>query len=382
MTDVARPAGADAFDHPVASRTRLGTPRVAALDITRAIALVGVVVMNYHGYLNGDTNRTGALDRLFDIDSGILSTRFAAVFVLIAGVSVSLLTNTSRTSGDSSAIRHDRVRLVRRGLILLVAGVALEHAWSGTIIFYYGVYLVIAAWIFTVSRRWLIALGATTLIATTTIHVWESARNSAGHSTAWLHPQHPNDPREWLLRAVYDHTHPLLPWLAFLCAGMVIGRELAGFTAHARRIAERSMGVVIALYVVSALLDGLDARRSDVVHTITSMRPFSGGLFYSASTLAIAIAVFAAVTLLCENNNVVRAVSALQRAGQMTLSLYLLHVVVYYAATTWTTAVTPGLANAVLLALSFWVVALAAAAWWHHRIGRGPAEWLYRRLGG
>lgn len=382
MTHVARPSGADVFKRPATSAARHRTPRVAALDITRAIALVGVVVMNYHGYLNGDDDRTGALDRLLDIDSGILSTRFAAVFVLIAGVSVSLLTNSSRSTGDGSVVRRDRLRLARRGLLLLAAGVALEHAWAGTIIFYYGVYLIVAAGVFTLGTRWLIGIGASSAMVATVVHTWEAVRNASGHSTAWLHPPHPNDPREWLLRVLYDHTHPVLPWLAFLCAGMVIGRHLTRFTMHSRRIAERAAGIVIALYAISALLDGLDVRRGDIAHTVTSMRPFSGGLFYSVSTTGIAIAALATVTMLCERPGFVRAASMFRRAGQMTLSLYLLHVVVYYAATTWTSSVPPGLANAVLLALAFWVIALVVAAWWQHRIGRGPAEWLYRRVGG
>ena len=35
-----------------------------------------------------------------------------------------------------------------------------------------------------------------------------------------------------------------------------------------------------------------------------------------------------------------------------------------------------------MFAAAFWVVAITAAAWWHRRRGIGPAEWLYRQLGG
>ncbi|MFM7127568.1 MAG: DUF418 domain-containing protein [Actinomycetota bacterium] len=34
------------------------------------------------------------------------------------------------------------------------------------------------------------------------------------------------------------------------------------------------------------------------------------------------------------------------------------------------------------MAVGYWILAVAAAAWWHHRLGRGPAERIYRWLGG
>ena len=41
-----------------------------------------------------------------------------------------------------------------------------------------------------------------------------------------------------------------------------------------------------------------------------------------------------------------------------------------------------GLDTALVVAAAYWIVAIAAASWWHRRFGIGPAEWLYRRLGG
>ena len=66
--------------------------RVVGPDVVRAIALIGVVVMNYHGYLifRGADDGDGALDQFFDPQAGPLATRFAATFVLVAGVGVTL----------------------------------------------------------------------------------------------------------------------------------------------------------------------------------------------------------------------------------------------------------------------------------------------------
>ena len=52
-----------------------------------------------------------------------------------------------------------RWRLARRGVLLYVLGLLLEVIWPGTIILYYGPMFVLAAVIFTLRSRWIIAIG-------------------------------------------------------------------------------------------------------------------------------------------------------------------------------------------------------------------------------
>ena len=89
--------------------------RVIDLDVTRAIALIGVAAMNYHGYLitRGGSVGKSTINRFFDPWMGPLSTRFAATFVLVAGMGITLMTNRGRLSGDR--LRHvaDRWTLIR-----------------------------------------------------------------------------------------------------------------------------------------------------------------------------------------------------------------------------------------------------------------------------
>ena len=81
--------------------------RLPGPDVVRAVALIGVVVMNFHGYLVlDDRNREGVgsgwAAELFNPWTGPLSTRFAATFVLVAGVGVTLLTRSA--VGDDSRL--------------------------------------------------------------------------------------------------------------------------------------------------------------------------------------------------------------------------------------------------------------------------------------
>ena len=76
-------------------------PRLPGPDVVRALALTGVVVMNYHGYLiiRGGERGSGWAGELFDPWTGPLATRFAATFVLVAGVGITLMTARCRTTG-------------------------------------------------------------------------------------------------------------------------------------------------------------------------------------------------------------------------------------------------------------------------------------------
>ena len=83
------------------------TARDALLLVARI--LIGVVLMNFHGYLilRGGGQGDGALDRFFNPWTGPLSTRFAATFVLVAGRS-SVLASIPENPFVTSATRRRR----------------------------------------------------------------------------------------------------------------------------------------------------------------------------------------------------------------------------------------------------------------------------------
>ena len=67
----------------------------------------------------------------------------------------------------------------------------------------------------------------------------------------------------------------------------------------------------------------------------------------------------------------------------MTLTLYIAHGLVFNFIVHWMGWVEPaGLDLALVFTACYWVTAIALGSLWHQRFHIGPAEWLYRKLGG
>jgi uncharacterized membrane protein YeiB len=351
--------------------------RLPGPDVVRAVALIGVVVMNFHGYLilRGARPGDGAVQRFFDPWDGPLATRFAATFVLVAGVGVTLLTRGA--IGQPERVRARRWTLVRRGLTLYGGGLLLEMIWPGTILPFYGVMFVIAAVLFTWRSRWIIAVGAVAAAAGAAIAWWGLERSLDGRAATWLFAPRSRSPRAVLFDVFVNGTHPLLPWLAFFCAGIVLGRVLATDWWRVASVAGGMTLFGLAAMVSASAGTGLRAA------TLASTDPFQRGLAYTASALGTALIAFAVITWLAERFSDSAPIEWLRHAGAMSLTLYVAHALVFNLVVDWLGWVEPaGLGTALVFAAGYWIVAIALASWWHRRRGIGPAEWVYRGLGG
>ena len=363
------------------------TARLVGPDVTRAVALVGVVIINYHGYLNGGDAQAepgdGFAQRLFDPWTGVLGTRFAATFMVVAGVGVTLLTQRSRTSGHHEAIAADRWRLVRRGTLLYAFGFVLDWIWSGTILFFYGAAFVVAALLFTLRIRWLVLVGTASACTAAGIRWWAVERLADGRDVDWLLQPGTlitRSPRGLLFDTFVNGTHPLLPWLAFICAGIVLGRFVR--TMPYLRVAGAAATLTAATYLANHV--ATNGRADDrILVTVLSTNPFDRGLLYTTGTLGSAICAFCLVSWVAERTAASPVTRALQLAGQTTLTIYVLHVLVFRYVVDRNRMIGPtGLDTALVFALGFWAFAIAAAAVWRRVAGLGPLERLYRRFGG
>jgi uncharacterized membrane protein YeiB len=339
--------------------------------------MAGVLMMNYHGYLiNRGAQRNGGFwYDLFDPWTGPMSTRFAATFVVTAGVGVTLM--TSRSGGNPELVTEMRWRLVRRGLLRYGGGLLFDFVWSGTILPFYGAMFVIAAALFTLRIRWITLIGAGAALAGWWIRSWRSDRADDGYSTEWLTNPGDRSPRGLVFDVFVNGTHPLLPWLAFLCAGIVLGRLLSS-----REWSMIIAGIAAAMYLLATAVDAV-ADNDQRSRVLWSNDPFERGIVYTASALGTALLAFLAISWVADRFADTPVIDTLRRAGQMSLTIYLAHALAFNLSVDTLEIIEPdGLSTAIASAVVFWLAATAAAVVYQRRFGRGPVEQLYRRLTG
>lgn len=363
----------------MSSTTADATPleRSPGPDIARAFAMAGVVTMNYIGYLilRGAPRGGSAVADFFDPWTGPLSTRFAATFVVVAGVGVALMRSDRR-----------RGRLASRGLVLLVFGLAFDIIWRGAILPYYGLLFMAAALIVTwpTWSLWLVGIGAAT--AAWVVNYWVVDSRLAGQPLEWLSDPSRNTPHGFIIDMSINGTHPILPWLSFFVAGIIVGRTMAD-GSWVRRWRLVVLGGGVMLWFAAGLIRDTAGVGSVRRAVLWSTDPFDRGLVYSVSALASALVALALIDLIAQyatqlgGSRTRRVVSYAQTAGQVSLSVYVAHALVFNLVVDWLGWVTPGsLATALWFAATVAIAVTIAAVWWARRFGRGPVEAAYRAI--
>jgi len=68
----------------------------------------------------------------------------AATFIVIAGIGLSLMTNSAIKNNDFKRIRQNRIRIIKRVIFLFLLGLSYLSIWPGDILHSYAAYMLIA----------------------------------------------------------------------------------------------------------------------------------------------------------------------------------------------------------------------------------------------
>ncbi|MDI3331008.1 MAG: heparan-alpha-glucosaminide N-acetyltransferase domain-containing protein [Micrococcus sp.] len=217
--------------------------RAMGVDVARAVALIGMIAVHV---FPADTE-DGGLTWSF----GIFGGRAAALFALLAGVSIAFVEKRSRGQLYGRTLRADRAALVVRGLLILLVGLLLGHLDTPilTIIPYFGVLFLLALPFYgRSSRTLLIAAAVFSVLGPVLRHLL------AGHIPEQVDPEADytlvtaaQRPDLFALDMLLTGYYPAILWMVYLCVGMVIGRQVL----TSRRLALTLLGWGSALAVVA-----------------------------------------------------------------------------------------------------------------------------------
>lgn len=365
--------------------------RLLGVDAARGLALVGMMSVHVLPSVGDDGGTTAA--------HLIAGGRSSALFALLAGVGLALANGRS-TPPRGRALARSAVGTAARAVVLIVIGLLLGALDSGVavILVYYGLLFLVAVPFLGLGPRVLLPLAGLWAVAMPLLsHVWRESMPLASYDNPTVESL--ADPGALVRELALTGYYPVLPWTAYILAGLGIGRLTLARTSTATTLLIGGAALAVVTWVTSTrLLDsgGLDALVEAGVGTHPVSRPFVDGVlttgFYGTTpttsvwwltiasphsgtpfdllhTIGAAMAVLGAMLLLAK---VARAVVwPVAAVGSMTLTLYTLHVVLL------STLVPRESANAFATHVA---IAFAVAMPWRAFVGRGPLEALTARV--
>ena len=352
--------------------TKNTNTRIIGYDVARALAVFGMVLVNFKVVM-------GALDSgpiWLNWLAGLLDGRAAAIFVVLAGVGLSLLSHKGRVTGDRDRQRRDRNTLLKRALFLFVVGLAYIPIWPADILHFYGVYIAIAAFLLNASDRALwagvvaLTIGFVLLLSFFDYEAgwnWETLEYT-GFWTA-----------EGMVRHIFfNGFHPVFPWLAFLLIGLWLGRQDVGDAGTRRSILRISLIVAVLSEAASLVLTRLFSGELGLLFDSKPIPPMPLYVVAGAATAIVVILLCLEVT---QRRPEANWLQPLVHTGQLALTLYVAHVLIGMG---FLEAIgrlqNQSITFAVTTSIIFSTLGVVFAHLWRLRFRRGPLEWVMRKV--
>ncbi|NUL47654.1 DUF418 domain-containing protein [Cellulosimicrobium funkei] len=365
----------DSADSPASARAApagppdRGTPpsrgRLTGLDAARAAAILGMIAVNV-----GPRGEPGLAGSLYDLPVG----RASVLFVVLAGVGMSLLTRSAREPGGRLPWRT----VLWRSALLLVGGLALQELGHevSVILAVYGVLFLLSLPLLKAPTALVAALAGVMAVAGPV--AWIGIQLATGTPFQFADPGLADDPPHVLHRILVSGPYPVLVWCAPFLVGLVLGRAPLRERRLQRRLVLWGLVATVGAYALSQVVIlvagqpgdaiGWDRLRSAVGH---SQMPL-----WLVSSVGGALAVIGG--FLWAGRLVERRLGMLVSAGRLSLTIYVAHLFVLAG------LVRPEphtLAGGYLITVLLSAVLLVLAHLWVRWRPVGPLEQLLRLPG-
>ena len=347
--------------------------RILALDVLRGMAVVGMVFVHAVGIAD-----YAGVERWLALPGSFAGGKASAAFSVLAGVTWSL--QAGRQAGLAPGFL---AYFTRRALGLAAIGIGFAFTgWAGQILTYFALYMACCLPLLRARTSTILAVGACVLLATSALQI--------GFGD-WWEVDHPNDAYEEHVHAwdfgwgslrynFFDGIHPVLPWLIYPLAGILIGRVDWSDSRRGMRLVVGGLAGILVFEAWRIAVEAASERLGDAYWILEADWGAFSTPFFALRNLAWVAFVLG---LLLRGGFLMRALSFIIPIGRLALSFYLLHVwlLILPLAAWWGWDEWPAAAG-FAGASAFFVFAVIVGRWWLARWGQGPFERLLRWISG
>lgn len=354
--------------------------RVMGFDLARALAIFGMVIVNFKLAMNAETGNA-----LLVSFAELFEGRASALFVILAGVGVTLITDKARGSGDRAWVQRSRLLVIKRGLLLIAVGLVYTPVWEADILHFYGFYFLIAAVLFTEKDSVLLVVSVLIVMAFPILMLFLDYE----HNWNWVTLTYENF---WSLDGMVRHIlfngfHPVFPWAAFLLFGMWLGRQALPQTLVRKKLLVWSLITLIFIesgfYLIRMILGdgsafGMTAEEVAFLFSTSIIPPLPQYMISAGSSAVVALVV---CLYLSERYSERSIVKWLCQTGRMSLTLYVAHVIVGMGLLeAFGLLENQSIHVSLFSALVFCAFGVFFSVVWGKFFKSGPLEWVFRKV--
>lgn len=356
--------------------------RIIGIDIARALAVIGMIIVNFKVVLGGENGLSWVKSFASAFDG-----KAAATFVVLAGVGLALMTNSALRYNDSQKLQTARIRIAKRALFLLIVGLSYIVIWPADILHFYGIYmLVILLLISSKEKIILISALAIILLYPLLIIIWS-------YETGWNF-----DTLEYLdfwtfngffRNLFFNGFHPVIPWTSFIFFGFWYGKQ----DLNSDRFIKKAFWVSLIAFVVIQILSHLsisflsegNEQAASELSQIIGTKPMPPLPIYMFNGIAISISIISACIIIGKRFSTNKLLLALNKTGQLALTFYVAHVIIGMGIIE---AISPekmgnySIEFSVGYALVFSLLCVLFATFWLKSRENGPVEWIMKKIVG
>jgi uncharacterized membrane protein YeiB len=356
--------------------------RIIGFDLARAYAIFGMFIVNFNFSFGSIMNPTDNFGRFLNIFTG----NSTAIFIICAGMGVSLMTNRADYTVQEKA--ELKSKILKRSWFLFALGLLLFNWWSGDILHFYGGYMHFAAYLLFVPKRFFLFGSIGTII------VFHLLLFIIPITTSWDFITYKYldfwTPLGFLRNTFYNGWNSIFPWLSYFLIGMWLGR-LNWQDKHIKR------NIFIFGLAVFLLIQALRLMvRQQLFNAFWSdyiMAEYFPPYFpFILVTMGFAFMVISICMFVGETFAKSKLVLALQKTGQMTLSHYVTHLTLgmiimakltdkHY--TGFLEDEQPTLPIYIFVySCVFYIMSILFSILWSKKFKNGPLETLMRKISG
>ena len=343
------------------------------------LAIFGMIIVNFKIVFGN--NGSDGLNTMANFFTG----KAVALFVVIAGIGIALMTNSAYTSSDPFKLKIARKRIIKRALFLFVVGLSYMWIWPADILHFYGVYMLITLFFINKSQK-VILLVAGAIICTYPILIlffdYETGWNfeTFDYSGFWTLDG-------FCRNLFFNGFHPVIPWTSFMLFGLWFGRQDLNSTLFLKRSFWVSLIVFIGIQLLSSgsiymLSQGDQSVRESLI-PLLGTEPMPPLPLYMINGISISVVLISMCILITKGKKNNLAQRLLINTGKLALTFYVAHVVLGMGLAEVLSPIELGkysIAFSLSYALLFSVLCVIFAHFWLRHRKIGPLEWMMRKF--